>query len=232
MTVFDQLPVIFIACRVFENLIDGYLPPDLAGKITFMPYGLHETPRKLKEAVQEQIDLIEQPSLVVLGYGLCGNGLHGIKSGKHVLLVPRTDDCIAILYGSYERYRQQFDEIPGTYYLSKGWLESGSNPLAEYYKYVAKYGEAQADWLMDQQYQHYVRLAFVAHQQADLDDYRTQAQEVAVYCQRWGMRYEEILGSDRYVRKLVQVAFALDQADGDFIVIPPGGTLEQGHFIR
>jgi hypothetical protein len=122
--------------------------------------------------------------------------------------------------------------MPGTYYLSKGWLESGSHPLKEYEEYVPRYGEKEAMWIMDQQYQHYERLALVAHSQEDLDAYRPQAQDVARFCERWGMRYEEILGSDAYVRRLVEVAASLDQADGDFLVIPPGGEILQEQFMR
>jgi hypothetical protein len=228
----DQLPIVFIACKVFEKSLEHFLPEELAQKITFLDYGLHEVPRNLKKALQEQIDRVEQPSLIVLGYGLCGNGLHGIRAGRHTLLVPRTDDCIGILYGSYAMYREQFDTTPGTYYLTKGWLESGSNPLDEYKKYVEKYGQSQADWIMDQQYHHYVRLVFVAHQQSDLDQYRPKALEIAEYCQRWGMRYEEILGSDDFTRKLIEVAMDLGKADRDFVVVPPGGALEQSQFLR
>jgi hypothetical protein len=93
-------------------------------------------------------------------------------------------------------------------------------------------------WIMDQQYQHYERLVLVAHNQADLEAYRPQAQEVARFCERWGMRYEERLGSDQYMRRLVQVATELDVrelirlADGDFLVIPPGGEIRQEQFMR
>jgi hypothetical protein len=229
---FNSIPIVVIACQVFENLLEGFLPKEIAEKVTFLDYGLHEVPRNLKKTLQEQIDNLEQPSLIILGYGLCGNGLHGIKAGQHTLLVPRTDDCISIFYGSYAAYREQFDMTPGTYYLSKGWLESGSNPLDTYQEYIEKYGQSQADWLVNQLYQNYVRLAFIAHQQADLDHYRSQALEIAQFCQRWGMRYEEILGSDAYVRKLIEVAMDLSKTDGDFLVIYPGGTLEQSQFIR
>jgi hypothetical protein len=56
--------------------------------------------------------------------------------------------------------------------------------------------------------------------------------EVARYCERWGMNYEELLGSDRYLSRLVEVAFALEKADGEFAVVPPGGVLSQAAFIR
>ena len=227
-----KLPVVVIACQVLQSMLEQLLPDDLAAQVTFMDYGLHRVPNKMTRNLQDAIDSVDEPSLVVLGYGLCGNGLNGIKAGNHTLLVPRTDDCIAILLGSRQAYLREFAAVPGTYYLSKGWLESGSHPLKEYEEYVEKYGPAEAEWIMDQQYQHYERLVLVTHNDADMDKYRSQAQKVARYCERWGMRYQEILGSDDYVRRLVEVASALDRADGDFLVIPPGGEISQNQFIR
>jgi hypothetical protein len=204
----------------------------MAEQITFIDKTLHNVPAKLKESVQEAIDTIEKPSLIVLGYGLCGNGLKDIQAQQHTLLIPRTDDCIAILLGSYEKYIQEFDETPGTYYLTKGWLEAGSNPLQEYEKIAGKYGEKDAAWIMDQQYQHYERLAFVAHSLEDIEKYRPQAKEIAQYCEQWDFRYEEIIGSDVYIRHLIEVADAIDKADGNFVVIPPGGIVTQAMFMR
>jgi hypothetical protein len=228
----ENLPVVVIACKVFQNLLENYLPDGLASRVTFMDYGLHRVPRNLKKELQERLDAIQAPSLVVLGYGLCGNGLHGLKAGKHTLLAPRADDCIALLLGSYQAYRREFDAEPATYWLSKGWLESGSNPLQEYREYVEKYGEEQAEWLMDQQYRNYRRVVLVAHQEEDLENYRSRAQEVAAYCQRWGMRYEEILGSDDFVSRLGNAAADPGEAGDDFVVVPPGGVLTQILFLR
>ena len=228
----EKLPIVVIACQVLQSMLEQLLPQGLAKQVTFMDYGLHRVPSKMTWTLQDAIDSVEEPSLVVLGYGLCGNGLNGIKAGRHTLLVPRTDDCIAILLGSRQAYVREFEAMPGTYYLSKGWLESGSHPLKEYQEYSEKYGPTEAEWLMDQQYQHYERLVLVTHSEADMDKYRPQAQEVARYCERWGMRYQEILGSDDYVRRLVEVTEALDRADGDFLVIPPGGEISQNEFIR
>ncbi len=232
MTSPDKLPIVVIACQVFQNLLEKLVPDELTEHFTFLDYGLHRVPEKLTWTLQDTLNDVEEPSLIILGYGLCGNGLKGIKAEKHTLLVPRTDDCIAILLGSYKRYIQEFEATPGSYYLTKGWLESGSNPLQEYQEYVEKFGEDDATWIMDQQYQHYERLVFVAHTTEDLEKYRPQAQEVAEYCQQWGMRYEEILGSDIFVRRLVEVAASLDNADGEFVVIPPGGEIKQEMFLR
>ena len=166
----QQLPLVVIACQVFQDLFRKYLPADLVSQITFLDYGLHNTPKKLTTAVQESLDQLTEPSFVLLGYALCGNGLAGVKSGPHTLLMARADDCIAMLMGSYETYRAEFDANPGTYYLTKGWLESGSDPLREYERLSVKMGPDKAQWVMDMQYQHYKRLMFIAHTEEDLAD--------------------------------------------------------------
>jgi hypothetical protein len=235
----SSLPVVVVACKVLAAALERLLPEDLAAEVRFLDYGLHRVPVKLTNALQEALDEIEQPSLVVLGYGLCGNGLKDIRAGRHTLLVPRADDCIAILLGSYRAYMRQFAAAPGTYYLTKGWLESGSHPLKEYQEYLPKYGQEQTLWLLDQQYRNYSRIALVASTPEELAVYREQAQQVARFCERWGMRYEEILGSDDYVRRLIETATALHRnssgtidAGPDFLVIPPGGQIQQSMFMR
>lgn len=232
MTSPEQRPVVVIACKVFQSLLEEHLPGGLASRLQFLDYGLHRVPAKLTATVQDVIDGVEEPSLIVLGYGLCGNGLNTIKAGPHTLLIPRADDCIAILLGSYKRYIHEFESEPGTYYLTKGWLESGSDPLREYHEYAEKYGAKEAQWIMDMQYQHYSRVVFVAHSDEDLKAYRPRALEVAEYCKRWDMAYEEILGSDIYIRRLVETAADLARADEEFVVVPPGGEIKQSQFIR
>lgn len=233
-----MLPVVVVSCKVLAAALERVLPADLAGEVKFLEYGLHRVPVKLTDAVQEALDAIAEPSLVVLGYGLCGNGLRGIRAGVHTLLIPRADDCIAILLGSHKTYMREFSATPGTYYLTKGWLESGSHPLKEYHEYLPKYGEEVTLWLLDQQYQHYERIALVASTPAEMAQYREQALEVARFCERWGWRYEEILGSDDFVQGLVATTITLQtrgsaaSAGADFVVIPPGEEIKQEMFMR
>ena len=66
----------------------------------------------------------------------------------------------------------------------------------------------------------------------DLETYRPAAQEVARYCEQWGIRYEELIGSDTMLLRLIEIAADLDQVDDDFIVVPPGGNLIQSQFFR
>ncbi len=225
-------PTVVLACRVFKDLFERFVQDGTVHQFIFLEYGLHDLPRKLNEAVQEQLDALPAASLVILGYGLCGNGLNNIRAGRHTLVIPRADDCIAVFLGSYARYRHEFDSQSATYYLTKGWLESGSNPLKEYQGYVEKYGVARADWLVDQLYHNYKRLVLVAHSQEDLDAYRARALEVARFCERWGMRYEEMLGSTAFFERLLRTSVAIDQAGEDFVIVHPGEELRQAQFLR
>ncbi len=223
-------PVAIIACKILQDALEELLPERLLQMAQFMEYGYHRTPNLMKQALQAAIDAIEPPGRIVLGYGLCGNGLDGIKTGKHTLIIPKVDDCIALLLGSRRAYLREMQKAPGTYYLNKGWLESGSDPLKEYNEYTEKYGAEEAAWIMDQQYRHYERLVLIAHKQSDLKTYRPQALEVANYCRQWDMRYEEILGSDRFIRRLAEIIEDPDKADDEFVVVPPGGITGQELF--
>lgn len=227
----DGQVVAIIACKILQSALEEKLPERLQRRAQFLDYGLHRAPERMSQTLQAAIDAIEIPGRIVLGYGLCGNGLHDINAGKHSLIIPRVDDCIALLLGSRQAYQREMQKTPGTYYLSKGWLECGSHPLKEYCTYTEKYGAREAAWIMDQQYRNYERLVLIAHRQSDLDLYRPQALEVANYCRRWGMRYEEILGSDRYIRRLAEISEDPSKADGEFIVVSPESSLRQEHFF-
>ena len=220
-------PVVFLACKVFEGIVEQI--PGV--EFHLLDYGLHTGPKQLKVAVQEQLDGITTPSTIILGYGLCGNGLHEIKAGIHTLVIPRADDCVAIFMGSRQTYMDQFNNNPGTYYLTRGWFEVGSDPLAEYETLLEKYGPETTEWLMEQQYQHYKRLVFVAQSEEELAAYRPRALEVAKYCQRFGMRYEEFIGSGELIGKLNDLLKDHATPGEDFIVVPPGGILEQSMFM-
>jgi len=66
----------------------------------YLDFGLHLEPKRMKSALQARLEALPEPSVVLIGYGLCGNGLVGLEAGPHTLVIPRTDDCIAILLGS------------------------------------------------------------------------------------------------------------------------------------
>jgi hypothetical protein len=224
-------PVVILACEVMRSLIEHQasargIPAE------YLDFGLHLAPKRMKSALQARLEALPEPSLVLIGYGLCGNGLVGLESGPHTLVIPRIDDCIAILLGSRQAYLREFRENPGTYYLTKGWLECDGHPRHEYLEYVERWGRERADQIIDMMYHAYQRICLVAHTQADLDAYRPRAREVAEFCsRRWGMVYEERLGSDALIVRLLTAARQPEDLGEDFVVIPPQGVIEQAMFV-
>ena len=215
-------PVVFLACNVFNGLARG----QEGVRNQFMDVGLHATPKRLTTTLQAEIDGIDEPSLIVLGYGLCGNGLHGIAAGKHTLVIPRADDCVAFFMGSRRRYMEEFQANPGTYYLTKGWLEVGTDPLSEYERYQEKYDPETAAWLMQEQYKHYKRLVFVSLSDEESAQYRERVAAVATYCrEQFGMAYEEMRGSGEFIADISSVLADQERIPESFIVVPAGKTL-------
>ena len=231
-------PVVMLACPVFRAWLQANPPNDYAISVTFLDEGLHARPANLRHAIQSAIDRLGEPSVVALAYGLCGNGLHGVRAGENTLVIPRSHDCIALLLGSRAAYEKQMAQDPGSYFLSPGWINSGKNPLDEWRTLEQRHGSETAAWLMDTQYQHYRRLILVGQDARELEAVRPKALEIAEYCARWGLRYEKRLGTGDYMRRLLAalpvITGAGDSdaniAESDFLIIPPGGTVHQSMF--
>jgi hypothetical protein len=212
-----------IACATVIEEMLPLLPPGMGYQV--LDFGLHVNPKSLKEALQAAIDQAGRSAdTVLLGYGLCSQAIVGLRANGCRLVVPRVDDCISIFLGSREAYTQQSRQEPGTYYLTKGWLEVGDTPFGEYDRMLEKYGRERADRMIRLLLHNYTRLAFINTGIQGLDEYRRQAQELA---ERFVLRYEEIEGSNALVRKLLQGPW-----DGEFIVIEAGGELRHEDYFR
>jgi hypothetical protein len=225
-----QRPVMVISCRVFESSLCKWLG---ATPVTFLDQGLHDTPKQLTGEIQTALEALPEPSLVLIGYGLCGNGLHGLQSGQHTLIIPRADDCITLYLGSQAARRQQLEADPGVYFLTIGWLEGANNPMSNYEKHVVVYGEEEANWLLQTMYGHYSRLVFIASSQEELTAYRPRAQAIAHFTrEHLGWIYEERMGSEEYLQRLLAAPRDPLGIGDDFLLVPPGGQVRQDMFIH
>ena len=212
-----------LACATVMEEMLPLLPPDVSYQV--LDFGLHINPENLKRALQEAVDAaVGTAEEVILGYGLCSMAVIGLRANGCTLVVPRVDDCISIFLGSACAYKQQARSEPGTYYLTKGWLEVGDTPFDEYDRLAEKYGAKKAEWVIREMLKHYTRLALIdTGRQADLERYREQTRSLA---DRWNLRFEEIQGSDALVRQML-----FGPWDGGFVVVPPGETIRYEHFF-
>ncbi len=212
-----------IACAAMMEAIRPHLPAHMACHV--LDFGLHADPACLRSALQQIIDR-EAASVerILLGYGLCSMAVVGLRATGCTLVVPRVDDCIALSLGSQSAYRAQFKREPGTYYLTRGWIDVGDSPFSEHEKLVQAFGEAKALRVTGRILKNYTRLAFIDSQPGDGDSYREYSRSMAG---RFGLRYAELPGSARLIRKMLN-----GPVDHEFVVARPGQTIAYMDFKR
>jgi hypothetical protein len=221
-----------ISCRVLWREFSYFASQSRNSiDLVFLKQGLHEKPDNLRTALQETIDKVEGDfEAILLGYGLCSNGIEGITARKTKIVVPRAHDCITFLLGSKERYREYFDSHPGTYWYSPGWIETGSQPGKERYElllksYAEKYGEENAEYLMGMEqnwFKTYSNAAFVDLGAGDSAYYKAYTKECAEWL-KW--KYEELKGRSALIENLL----AGHWTDEDFLTVNPGETIIATH---
>lgn len=227
----SERPTVVIACGGLQELFGSYAAIGVPAR--WLDVSLHNTPKKLAATLQEQIDSLVEPSNVIVGYGLCGNGIVGVKSRQHTLIMPRMHDCVAMFLGSHQQYLQRFFANPNTYYLTRGWIDAGDEPLTDYLDYVRDFDKETADYLVEMKYRHYRKLCMVGFSAVELDSCRPAAMKVADFCkERFGMEYEEIIGTTELVEALLEKPVHLKNRDDAFVVVAPGGDVTMEMFLR
>jgi hypothetical protein len=210
-----------IACKTVGETLKGLIPSDMPCKM--LEFGLHNTPDKLHSELQQAIDETDgDVDVILLGYGMCSKGAVGLESRRFKLIIPKLDDCIGLFLGSREAYGAQLRSTPGTFFLTKGWIECGDDPYTEYLKMAEKYGPEKAMRMEKLVIKHYTRVAFIDTGEPDMDKYREYAQREAAF---FGLNYEEIQGSDDLIRKLLGGEWG-----DEFVVVEPGGVAEPEMF--
>ena len=228
---------LLLACAVFERECKFCVErTENEIDLRIIDQGLHDVgEQKMVAALQEEIDKVhvEEYDAILLAYGLCNNGIRGLHATLP-MVVPRAHDCITLLMGSKEKYKAYFNDNPGTFYHSVGWIENAKshfdNPqsttsemgLATYRDYVEKYGEENAAYLMETMgdwLQHYSKLAYIDTHVVDADTFVEQSRQAA---DERGWEFEKIDGSVELIAKLVNGIWNSD----DFVVVQPGETIE------
>ena len=212
-----------IACAAVIEEMLPLMPSRMSHEV--LDFGLHTDPESLKRALQNAIDSSAPDiQIILLGYGLCSQAVVGLRSGRRTLVIPRVDDCIAIFLGSAAEYQKQYRNVPGTYYLTKGWIEFGDTPFSEYDILVRRYGKQIAQRIVDRILKNYTRLAFIGTGSNELEHCREHARSMA---RQFGLRYEEIEGSDVIIKKMLYGHWK-----DEFVIIPPGKTVSFFHFRK
>ena len=218
---------ILIICETLYPEISEKIPPHIS-KVEVIEYRYHLYPEKLNAkliSVVKDLDKQNSWDQILLGFGLCSNAVIGIKSLKSRIVVPKADDCIALFLGSIEAYRAELSKEPGTYYLTKGWIECGGDGLAvlnRQHEWTRHLDEKTAEWFAHEMCKNYTRLALIETGGYDVNNYIDHANKVA---NTFKLRFEIMQGTLDYLIKLVNGPW-----DQSFVVVEPGYEITKEMF--
>ena len=193
----------------------------------FLPKGLHDIGcEDMRARLQSAIDRVEerQYDALLMGYGLCRNGLAGLTARAVPVVVPRAHDCITLFLGGRQRHLEYVRRNPGVSFSTSGWIERGerlgkaSQPGLTHQEMVARYGDENARFLEEetgnykQQYRQYT---FIQMGVEPDDRFEQRARERAL---ERGWKFEKVCGDMSLIEGLVNGPWD----DQRYLVVEPG----------
>ena len=231
--------LMLISCEIFfREMCHAVSRSPNQVDIRFLPKGLHDLGQKgMQEKLQQALLEVEEENYegILLGYGLCNNGIVDLASKKIPIIIPRAHDCITMFLGDKSRYLEYFHANPGTYFLTTGWIERGSasgelKQLSIQSQYgmemsfselVEKYGEDNAKYIYDQLSinTHYKQYSFIEMGMEPDERFESYGRKEA---EKHGWIYDHVKGDMSLIYQFVDGRWDEDK----FLVIEPGEKIK------
>jgi hypothetical protein len=200
--------------------------------VVLLDQGLHDEPDKLRAAIQAALERTkslqgQSYDASLLGYGLCSNGIAGL-SAKIPIVVPRGHDCMTLLLGSKEKYKEYFESHRGVYWYSSGWIETGAMPGREKYEktlteYEQKYGKDNAVYLMKQQQKWMTEYNWAVYIDWGFPNAEKEKEFTKQCADFLGWQYDEIKGDSGLMQRLLDGKWD----ESEFLVVRPGEKISE-----
>lgn len=225
----NRMRIVVLACKVFEPELEFLRQQMEAAPIVhYLEQGLHEDPRQLHASLQDAVTTLEKQYgkdlRIACAYGLCGQGMHGVRTTLASLVVPQSHDCISLLLG------KRTDEAVRSrvYWMSPGWLLYSQLPFirereTRHREYTARYGHDNAEFLLEQErtwLTGYDRACFICWEGLD-GQWRGKARLVAADA---GLSYTEYEGDSGWLKALLEGG----RDPKRFFQLSPGQTIGVG----
>ncbi|MBZ0155161.1 MAG: DUF1638 domain-containing protein [Alphaproteobacteria bacterium] len=191
-----------IACdvlqRELEKVLDGV--PEVTRKI-YLEYALHTEPQRMKETIKEQINAMrDEVDVIFLGYGYC-KSLQGIENEFDIpIVMARLDDCISLLLTPEGRARE-IDKEAGTYFLSPGWAELGTEMLIKelHLERVRRYGKDPLE-IAKKLFTNYKRGLYIDTGIGDNDYFLSRSEQ---FCRDFNLTLERTAGTSSLLEEML-----------------------------
>ena len=223
----------FIVCKVLQK--EAYLCAARSGNIVdivLMEQGLHNTPDVLRTEVQKELEKLTDVAgnkydAVLLGYGLCGNGIAGLRCAIP-LVAPRAHDCITLLLGSIKRHLEYQENHRGVYWYSDGWIATDTMPGRQRYEkllaeYTEKYGADNAAYLMETEQSWMKEYGWAVYIDWGIKGTEEQIEYTRQCADYLGWKYDRIKGDAGLLQRLVDGQWD----EKEFLIVPAGKRIAE-----
>lgn len=211
--------------------------------LEFLPKGMHDLGAPaMRQRLQTAIDCIDTSryETLLLGYGLCSNGLVGLRCDLPMVL-PRAHDCITLFLGDRQRYLDYFNSHSGAYFLTSGWIERGAegNGLSQdsmaapsqlglertREELIEKYGPENGQYIFETLHSHEKRYGTLAFIEMGVEPDKRFEQHARQWAGERGWTFEHLRGDMGLIGRLINGPWD----EREFLVVPPGQTIVQAH---
>ncbi|MGI6216821.1 MAG: DUF1638 domain-containing protein [Coriobacteriales bacterium] len=184
----------------------------------YLDKSLHNFPDRLRVQIQSKLDVLSGYNRVLLAFGFCGNAVAGLRAGDYEMILPRVDDCTAMLFGSVEG-RERAMEGHRDIFMTRGWIDGGA--WEEYEETMKRHSPEVADEAFRLMYSAYDRLDIVDTRAYDLDEVMERAE---ILSRAFHLELVVKQGGVGYFERFLTGPWD-DQ--GLYIRVPPHGVLDE-----
>lgn len=201
-----------LACGTLKRELTAVMNKcSYAYPVIWLEAGNHNHPHKRRTEILQALEQCREYDTVLLAMAHCGGALEGVSSPSSTLVLPRCDDCIPLLLGSWTRQQ----ELKDFYFLSQGWLEGKDNILAEYHRSVRRYGEERTLRIFQTMLKHYRYLGYISVDHPEDSCYQ---EEIVPFADMLGLGPVLLDGKSDYLIDLVTGNHDPER----FLTVPPG----------